>query len=323
MENTVDSSAGTTKPSIKNSGFKRFAKEVHKNRQLIILAMPAIIIVFIFSYIPFIGIVLPFKDYQFDKGLFGSDWIGFTNFKFLFSSGSAFTITRNTLCYNLVFIAISMVIPILLALILNQLTSRQVKFYQTVIFLPYFLSWIVISYIFFGFLSMDHGFLNSLLQTLSIKPVMWYNNASYWPIIIIIANTWQCTGYFTIIFYTGLISISPEYYEAAELDGATKFQQIIYISLPFLKSLAILLILLQVGKIFNANFGLFYNLPMSSPLTYSTTDVIDTYVYRALKNQGDVGMSSAAGLYQSCVGFVVVMISNWIIRKVSPEDSLF
>jgi putative aldouronate transport system permease protein len=198
-----------------------------------------------------------------------------------------------------------------------------VKVYQTVLFFPYFISWVVASYVILALLDMENGLLNSILQFFGRDAILWYNEPKYWPVIMVIANLWKNIGYYTIIYYTGLLGISEEYYEASEVDGATKLQQIRYITLPLLKPVIITLLLLQLSKIFYGNFDMFYNLTMNSAALYPTTDVIDTYVYRSLKVMGDLGMSSAAGLYQSLVGFGIVITVNAIIRRVDNENALF
>ena len=249
--------------------------------------------------------------------------MGLDNFKFLFSSDAAWRITRNTVCLNFLFIITVLVLSIICALFLYQLSKRSVKTYQTVLFFPYFISWVVASYVVLALLDMDNGLLNSILKFFGQEPILWYNEPKYWPVIMVIANLWKNVGYYTIIYYTGLLGINEEYYEAAQIDGATRLQQIRYITLPLLKPVIITLFLLQLSKIFFGNFDMFYNLTMNSAALYPTTDVIDTYVYRSLKVMGDLGMSSAAGLYQSIVGFVIVLTANAVIRKVDKDNALF
>lgn len=287
------------------------------------MAIPGVLFIFIFNYIPLYGLVLPFKDYQFDLGFWKSPWVGFENFKFLFTSDDALRITRNTVVLNALFIVVLLLFSISFALILYEMSRKFVKLYQTIMFFPFFLSWVVVSYVFLALLDMDHGLVNMLLQKLHMEPVLWYNEASYWPSLLVSANTWKNVGYYTIIYYTGLLGIDSELFDAADIDGANKWHKIKNISLPMLKPLITLLLLLQIGKIFYGNFDLFYNLTRDSSLLYSTTDVIDTYVYRSLKGVGDLGMSSAAGAYQSVVGFILVIVTNWIIRRYDRENALF
>lgn len=298
-------------------------KEFTKNLELTFLALPALVFVFIFSYIPLYGLILPFKNYTYDKGFLGSPWVGFSNFKFLFTSDSLWTITRNTVGMNLLFIIIGNVCSIAIALMLFEVSRKAVKLYQTLMFLPYFISWVVVTYVFFAFLDMDHGFINKMLELFGKDPVMWYSEPGYWPFILVIAAVWKGIGYGAIVFYTGLIGIDPGYYEAAIIDGANRLQQVFYISIPLIKQLIIMIVIMQIGKIFYGDFGLFYNVTLDSSQLYPATDVIDTYVYRNLRTLGDFGMSSAAGLYQSLVGFILVMVTNTIVRKIDRESAMF
>ena len=299
-------------------------KQLVKYKSIFFLTLPGILLVLTFQYAPLVmGFVVPFKNVNYKTGIWKSPWVGLDNFKFLFSSDAAWRITRNTVCLNFLFIITVLVLSIICALFLYQLSKRSVKTYQTVLFFPYFISWVVASYVVLALLDMDNGLLNSILKFFGQEPILWYNEPKYWPVIMVIANLWKNVGYYTIIYYTGLLGINEEYYEAAQIDGATRLQQIRYITLPLLKPVIITLFLLQLSKIFFGNFDMFYNLTMNSAALYPTTDVIDTYVYRSLKVMGDLGMSSAAGLYQSIVGFVIVLTANAVIRKVDKENSLF
>lgn len=292
---------------------------------LYVMALPGLIYLFVNNYLPLSGLVVAFKNFDYGKGIYKSDWVGLKNFEFLFKNSAAMIITRNTILYNLVFILINMVLGIGVAILLNEITSKKMlKFYQTSILLPYLFSMIIISYLVFAFLSTDVGFLNKgLLKSIGKKPISWYNEAKYWPLILVIVNTWKSFGFQAIIYYASVISIDKSYYEAAELDGATRWQQIRNVTFPFLKPVTIMMTLLAVGKIFYSDFGLFYQVTQNSGAIFSTTNTIDTYVYRALTQMGDVGMAAAAGLYQSVVGFIIVLIVNLIIRKISPENALF
>ena len=225
--------------------------------------------------------------------------------------------------YNLLFIFIGTLVGIILALMLYELTAKQVKVYQTVLYLPYFISWVVAAYIINALFDMDFGFFNKILEMLGREPIMWYSDASKWPLTIVLANVWKGMGNGALMYYAALIGISPEYYEAARIDGASKLKQIFYVSLPMIKNVIIVLCVINVGKIMHADFGLFYNLPMNSSALYSTTDVLDTYVYRALMTMNDVGMSSAASFYQAVVGFILVVATNLIVKKIDPDSGLF
>lgn len=299
-------------------------KQLVKYRSIFLLTLPGILLILTFQYAPLVlGAILPFKDVNYRLGIWKSPWVGFENFKFLFSSDAAWRITRNTVFLNFLFIVTVLIGSVFCALCLYQVSKKWVKTYQTVLFFPYFISWVVGSYVLLALLDMDNGFVNSILQFFGHEPILWYNESKYWPVIMALANLWKNIGYYTIIYYTGLLGINEEYYEAAKIDGATRIQQIKYITLPLLKPVVITLLLLQLSKIFFGNFDMFYNLTMDSPALYATTDVIDTYVYRSLKVMGDLGMSSAAGLYQSVVGFGIVMGVNGIIRKVDKESAMF
>lgn len=291
-----------------------------KNRTLTLLATPALILLFLFNYLPIFGLTLAFKDYRYDKGFWGSDWVGFKNFEFFFKSNDAFVVTRNTLLYNAVFIVSVLIGSVVFAIILNQITKRKaVKFYQTVMFFPYFLSYSVVAFIVYAFLNVDYGILNRLMGT----RIAWYSEQQAWPFILPLVNFWKCVGYNTIIIYASLIGIDTSYYEAAAVDGATQFQVIRSVMLPLLRPIVIMLGLIMMGKIFYADFGLFYMVPQNAGILYPVTDVIDTYVYRSLRVLGDVGMSTAVGLYQSVVGFLLVIGANKITRKYSEESALF
>lgn len=261
---------------------KRKGRTIKKLLPLYIMALPGLLYLFINNYLPLSGLVVAFKNFDYAKGIYHSDWIGFKNFEFLFKNSAAVVITRNTILYNLAFIAINTVTGIVVAILLNEVTSRKaLKFYQTVILLPYLFSMIIISYLVFSFLSTDVGFLNkSILEPLGKAPVSWYNEAKYWPAILPVVNTWKSFGFQAIIFYASVISIDQSYYEAAQLDGAGKLQQIFYITLSFLKPVVIMMTLLAVGKIFYSDFGLFYQVTQNSGAIFSTTNTIDTYVYR-------------------------------------------
>jgi putative aldouronate transport system permease protein len=298
------------------------AMRFQKNKELFFLALPGTLLFFVFSYLPLYGLILPFKNYKANEGFFKSAWAGFNNFRFLFS-GDAWRITRNTVGFNAIFIALSLIVSVSFALMLFELSAKFVKLYQTVLFIPYFISWVVASYIGMCLLDMNYGFLNRIIEFFGGEAKLWYNTPKYWYVIAPLANLWKGVGYSTIIYYTALLGINAELYEAAELDGARKWQRVIHISLPMIKPLIIMLTLMSIGGIIRSDFGLFFSFTTDSKALYPVTDVIDTYVYRALRKLQDVGMSSAAGLYQSVVGFVLVLASNWMVRKVDPESSLF
>lgn len=298
-------------------------KHFKRNRELFVMSLPAILYKLIFNYLPLIGLVLAFKQYRYDLGIWGSQWIGFKNFEFFFKSDKAFTVTRNTILYNLSFIILTLVIALTLAILLNEISRRWIKVHQTILFLPYFLSWVVVGYVVFGFLDHKNGFMNVMLQAFGEQPIKWYEQAKYWPFIIVLTHIWKGVGFSTLIYYAGILSIDTSYYEAAKIDGASKLQMIRRITIPLLTPLIVILLIVAIGSIFRADFGLFYFIPNDTSFLYNATDVIDTYVYRSLRVVGDIGMSTAIGLYQAVVGFVLVLVSNWIVKKINEDNALW
>ncbi len=305
-------------------------RELRRNAPLFLMLLPGVLYLLVNNYLPMFGVIIAFKTFKFYGGgflssLLRSKWVGFSNFAFLFGTQDAFLITRNTMLYNGAFIAIGLVVSVAIAVCLNELRSRRLaKLYQSIMFLPYFLSWVVVSYIVYAFLSVDLGLLNRAAAALfGAQPVSWYGETKYWPFILVAINTWKWAGYNSIIYLAAIITFSSEYYDAACIDGAGKLQQIRHITLPLLAPLIILMTLVQIGRIFNADFGLFFHVPRNTGTLFPVTNVIDTYVYRGLMTMGDIGMSSAAALYQSVVGFVLVFASNLAVRRASPENALF
>ena len=291
---------------------------------MLIMAAPALLLLFIFNYIPMAGIMIAFKDFRANLGFLKSPWAGFKNFDFFFSSQDAWRITRNTLGYNTAFIVLGLVISVAFALMLNEIRSRKMlKFYQTIFFFPYFLSWVVVGYALYAFLNMEHGVLNTALRWFGLEGKSWYIQSRYWPGILIIVNLWKTVGYFSVIYYAGLMGIDKQLFEAARIDGANKLQLVMKISIPMIAPLIVLLVILQIGRIFYADFGLFYYLPRNIGLLYGATDVIDTYVFRALRVTGNIGMASAANFYQSIMGFALVLISNLVVKKINSDYALF
>lgn len=291
-----------------------------KSLPLTLMALPGVILMILFKYLPLAGIILAFKKYNIRDGIFGSAWNGLKNFEYLFKTKDAWIITRNTLGYNLLFIALDLLLAVTMAIVLNELhQKRTAKVFQTVFMAPYFLSWVVVSFIAYAFLSVDNGFIN---RTFGMD-ITWYSQKSAWPFILIIFQIWKTLGYSTVMYLGSIVGISNDYYEAALMDGATKWQQIKYITLPSLKSMMIVLTILAIGKIFYADFGLFYQLPRNSGPLFPVTNVIDTYVYRSLKENGNIGMAAAANLYQSLIGFILVLSSNFIVRKIDKDSALF
>lgn len=300
-------------------------KTVRKYWVFYFMMLPALLVLIINNYIPMFGIIIAFKNINYTDGILGSPWSGFSNFKYLFMTSDSWIITRNTLLYNSGFIILNLIFPLAFAIMLNEIKNRFLaKLHQTIMFLPYFLSMIVISYLVYAFLSDTNGFFNkSLLPALGIDPVNWYFTKEVWPYILSSVNTWKNMGYYTVIYMAAIIGIDEEYYEAATIDGASKFKQIFTITIPLLKPIITIMTLLQIGRIFNADFGLFFQVPRESGVLFPVTNVIDTYVYRTFITVGDIGLSSAAGLIQSVVGFSLVFLSNWIVRRIDSDNALF
>ncbi|WP_340024966.1 ABC transporter permease subunit [Paenibacillus sp. FSL K6-1096] len=301
------------------------AKPLKKTLPLLLLAAPGLLYFLINSYFPMFGVFIAFKDVNYAKGIFGSDWIGLKNFTFLFQTSDAWIMTRNTLLYNLVFIALGTVVSILIAILMSELlTKLYSKLFMTGLILPNLISMIVLSLLVFAFLNADSGFVNhSILRPLGLPEINWYSEPKYWPYLLVLIQLWKTAGYGSIVYFASIAGIDKSIYESAKIDGAGKLKQIRMITLPLLKPTVIVLVLMSMGRIFNSDFGLFYQVPMNSGALFSTTQTIDTYVYRALMQLNDIGMSAAAGLYQSVVGFALVLTVNAIVKKVNPENALF
>jgi len=287
--------------------------------------VPGLVYLLINNYIPMAGIVVAFKKMDYRKGIFGSPWTGFKNFEFLFKTKDAWVITRNTICYNLVFIVLGTVTAIAVAIILNELKNIKMrKLYQTIILIPFMLSIIIVSYLVYGFLSQESGFINkSILAPLDLKEISWYAEARYWPVILVIVNLWKGFGYSSIIYFATVVGIDKTYYESAAIDGAGRWKQVTCITLPILRPTIIIMTLMAVSKIFYSDFGLFYQIPRNSGPLIEVTNTIDTYVYRGLVKNNNVGMASAAGFYQSIVGFLLVFGANYLVKKLDQDSSLF
>ncbi|WP_374992076.1 ABC transporter permease [Paenibacillus sp. LHD-38] len=297
-----------------------------KYSPLLIMMIPGLLYLLINNYLPMLGIVIAFKDVNFAKGILQSDWIGLANFEYLFKTSDAFIITRNTILYNVVFIALGTTLSLTCAILLNEIKNKVLlKTYQSLITLPHLISMVIVSYLVYALLSADTGFINkTVLPWFGIEDgILWYSEAKYWPIILSLVNFWKGVGYSSIVFFAALLGIDEEYYEAARLDGANRLQQILRITLPMLTPIIIMLTLLNVGRIFYSDFGLFYQVPMNSGALFDTTATIDTYVFRGLTGNGDIGMSTAAGVYQSIVGFVLVVLANYTVRLYNKENALF
>lgn len=294
------------------------------NWSLMSMAVPGLLFLVAFNYLPLIlGWFMPFKKISYSKGIFDSPWCGLDNFKFYFTSQDAFRTTRNTVVLNLLFIAVAISLSVLLALLMFQLTKTSVKIYQTAIFIPYFVSWVVASYILYAFLAPDQGVVGNILAFFGKEKVNFYTKPGAWPVILLICYIWKHVGYHTLLFYASLISIDSTLLEAAAIDGATMAQRMLHVAIPHIAPIVIMMTLLSIGKIFYSDFGMFYFLTKDAGALYATTDVIDTYIYRALRVTGDLGLSAAVCLYQSLVGFILVLISNLIVKKANPDYAMF
>lgn len=304
----------------------RVLRDLYRNRALLVMFLPFAILLLLFNYMPMAGLVIAFKDFDFSKGIFGSAWMDplFNNFDYLFSSDAAFRAIRNTILLNALFIVVGLIFEVGFALLLNEVRNKYFKkVTQSITFLPFFISWIVVGVFSYNLLNYESGSINRLLEWLGFQGIDFYNTPGLWPLILTIAIRWKATGYGTIIYLAALTSIDHSYYEAAAIDGATRWQQIKYISIPMLRPTVIILTLLAVGRIMNADFGMFYAMVGDASLLFPTTDVIDTFVYRSLRKTGDIGMASAAGFLQSIVAFVLVLTSNYAARKIDKDSAIF
>lgn len=309
---SVDGTRKKTRPKLRGG-----------DRELSLLALPAAVYIFIFNYLTMFGVVIAFKNYRYDKGIWGSEWVGLDNFKFFFISEKAFIVTRNTILYNVWFWVVTTFCALLAAILLNEITRKLSKYYQTIMFLPTFVSWVVIMYLAQMFLHHDYGFINRMLEAFGGNRVRWYLEEQHWPIILTIAHLWKSIGFSTLVYYAGIVAIDPSYYEAAKMDGATRFQMARKITIPMLAPLVTILLIMTIGSMFRGDFGLHYFVSDNSPLLYNTVDIIDTFVYRALSESGDTSMAAAVGFYQSLVGLVLVVAANYTVRKINPENSLW
>ena len=290
---------------------------------LYLMMLPALLYLLINNYIPMAGMVIAFKKLNFAKGIWASPWAGLDNFKFLFSSKDAWIITRNTLLYNVAFILVNMVIGIAIAILITEVRNTKLKkVYQSAILLPFLMSMVILSYIVYALLSAENGLVNnSILPFFHIDPIQWYQKPKYWPAILIIANCWKGVGYGCLIYIASLIGIDPSFYEAARLDGASKWQEITKITLPSLVPTIITLLLLSIGRIFYSDFGLFYQVPRDSNTLYNYVYTLDVYVFKQLKTS-TTGMASAAAFVQSVAGCITILTANAIVRKIDRESAM-
>lgn len=298
---------------------------------LLTMTAPAAIWLFLLRYLPMGGIILAFKNYKvyprnpnFISNLVHSKWTEFENFKYLFMTDDAWVMIRNTLAYNIAFIILGLIIPVAFAIMMSELTRKSAaKFYQTLMFFPYFLSWVVVSYFLNAFIDAQYGLIPMAQKVAGEIVTSWYTTTKPWPYILVFAKLWKDVGYSTVLYLAAITGIDSSHYEAAAIDGASKWQQVVHVTLPNLRTMIAVLFILNIGKIFNADFGLFYTVPMQNGALFSVTQVIDTYIYRALMNTGNIGQSTAAGLMQNVVGFFCILGANAVVKKIDPESSLF
>lgn len=293
------------------------------NLELMAMSVIPLCVLICFSYIPMIGLILAFKNFNYVGGIFGSPWCGFNNFKFLFANSDVMRITKNTLILNLLFIFTTTAGGVIFAIILNEIRSKTaLKIYQTCIFLPYILSASIVAYVVFSLLNADYGLVNAMLKKAGREAILWYSEPKYWYAILVLTNFWKGIGYSTIIYFASVISIDGSYYEAATIDGANWLQSHRYVTIPMIMPMVITLTIMNVGHVFYSDFGLFYMVPKNTGALYPATDVIDTYVYRALSD-GDFGKSAAVGLYQSLVGFILVFVANRLAKSYDKNSAIF
>lgn len=305
---------------------KGFIKEMKKNGSIYLMFLPAMAFLISFNYLPLSGLVIAFKNFNFSKGIWGSEWMQpiLGNFEFLFSTESAFRAFRNTILLNGLFLASGVICEVGLALFLNEIKGVVFKkITQSLTLLPYFVSWIVVGVFSYNLFASDNGIINNMLINMGLEKVSWYGTAEIWPWILTAINRWKWTGYGAIIYFATISGIDSSYYEAAKIDRAGKWQQIRYITIPLLMPTVMVMTLLNIGKIMNADFGMFFAIVGDAPRLFATTDVIDTFVYRSLRQSGDIGMASAAGFIQSIISFVLVLGSNWLARRHDESSSLF
>lgn len=295
-----------------------------ENIPFYLMALPGLAYLIINNYMPMFGLGMAFQNVNFRKGMFGGEFVGLSNFEYLFTSNEAFGMFRNTIGYNLVFLILGPVCGITVAIFLNSIRQKIAsKVYQTLVLLPHLISYVVVSYLVYALLNADAGLINGVLRFFGLEGVRWYSEAQYWPVILVLVNIWKSIGFSSIVYLSSIVGISNEYYEAANLDGATRWQQIRYITLPLLKPTVITMTILGLGSIFRSDFGLFYQVTLNQGALIPTTQTIDTYVFRGLMELGNLGMSAAAGFFQSVVGFITVISANAVIKKISQDNALF
>ena len=312
--------------AVKESSIKKKRRWTRDDTELTMLALPTTIWYFLFAFLPMFGIIIAFKKYQINGGFLNSiitsDWIGLDNFKFLFSAGDIWIILRNTILYNIAFIILNIVVPVAMALLIGQLhNKRMAKVYQTAMFMPYFLSWVVVTALIWAFLSFDKGLLNSLLEFFGKDPHQWYMEPKLWPPFLIFMYMLKNLGYSMVVYLATITGIDKTYYEAAGIDGATVWQQMRYVTLPLMKTVIIMMFIMAVGRIFYSDFGLFYQVPRDSNSLYNVSYTLDVFVFKQLKSS-TTGMASAAAFVQSVAGCITILTANAVVRKVDRDSAM-
>lgn len=314
----------TTKNKERNIPRQPLTKQIRKHWMLLLMLLPALAYVILFSYVPMTGIILAFKKYNYNGGIYGSPWNGFSNFKALMISGKLGMVTRNTLFYNIAFIFLGVIFEMGSAILLNELLSKVFKkVAQSFMFLPYFISWVVAGAIMYNIFNYERGVFNHILTSLGGTPFDLYSNPKAWPFVLIFLKVWKQTGYGSVVYLAAITGLDQEMFEAASIDGASAWQKIRYLTIPSLIPTMMILVLMAIGNIFRGDFGLFYQTVKSSALLQPMTDVIDTYVFRLLIDNGDVGVSAAAGLYQSILCFITITICNRLVKRANPDYALY
>ncbi len=301
-----------------------FLRDLKDNRVKWLMILPAAVVVILMCYIPMAGIVLAFKEFNYHDGIFGSPRAGFRNFEYFFRSGKAWITTRNTILYNIAFLCVNTLLQITCAILLSELAGKYFKrITQSVMFFPYFISWVVVGAFIYNMFNYEFGAVNTFLRNLGAQPLDVYSNKAVWPVILIAVSAFKNVGYGTVMYLASIVSIDGEMFEAADLDGATMWQKIRHITLPCIRPTVVILFLMAIGTIMKGDFQMFWQVTGNNPMVIEVTDVIDTYVTRSLLELQEFGMTSAAGLYQSGLSFVLVLLANYAVKKVEPEYALF
>lgn len=298
--------------------------DLRDNRTKWLMILPAAIVVVLMCYIPMTGIVLAFKEYNYHDGIFGSPWVGFENFTYFFKSGKAWSVTRNTVLYNIAFLTINTLMQVTCAIVLSEINRKRFKkTTQSIMFLPYFISWVVVGAFVYNLFNYEFGAVNTFLRQIGLQPIDVYSNPKAWIPILILVSLFKNLGYGTVMYLASVINIDPQLYEAADLDGATIWQKIWHVTLPAIRPTMVILILLSIGTIMKGDFQMFWQTTGNNPMTLEVTDVIDTYVTRSLMYLQEFGMTSAAGLYQSALSFILILLANFTVKKIDPDYALF